>query len=443
MSAAAATATAVVSNVCLVGSGEEETRECSFPATDGESVVWKEILVEEDFLEDNDQFVDFVLLEDELVLDLIDGENERQVQCTVPEENEIDSSPNALCNKRNAGGWHKQETPNASAEVRASRKDETTINIAQKNAAFKCGVCLLLFRIKAHLIRHMLLRHRQADDAQKSEKIYSRCLRCNELYGTTVELESHLKEKHRTTLSCDICLRLFDDKNSLDRHRQFHAGTNPFTCDVCNKQCKNSSHLHFHRRSHFTKDLGYRCKHCNRQFSSSGNCQKHIARVHTLEKRYKCSNCPESFVYPRQLKIHQKQAHPSQKHGPHDCTDCDDRFNSKQELSKHRNTAHYQKDRPHACDQCPSRFKQLGHLKTHKLTHSGAKPFACDRCEKRFRTGTDLKVHQRGMHSKEKPFRCEDCGKAFIVGYLLNQHRIKVHGDGGDDDDGSSDDGKH
>lgn len=436
-----ATAAAVVSNVCLAGSGdgEEAIRDCPISASAGESVIWKEILVEEDLLEDSDQFLDFIFLEDKLVLDLVEGENERQVQCTVlPEENKIDSSKNALRNKRNADVCRKQETLNVSGR----RKDETAYNVGSKKAAFKCGVCLLLFRVKAHLIRHMLLRHHQVDGAYKSKRIYSRCRRCKELYGSTVELERHLKERHKTTLSCDVCLRLFDDESSLDRHRQFHAGSNPFTCEVCQKQCKRSSHLHFHRRSHFTKDFGYSCKHCDRQFSSSGNCQKHIARVHTLEKRYKCPQCPDSFVYTRQLKIHQKQAHPSQKHGPHDCTDCSARFTSKQELSKHRNTVHYQKDRPHACDQCPSRFKQLGHLRAHRLIHADVKPFGCDQCEKRFRTKTELKVHQRGRHSKEKPFRCEDCGKAYIVGYLLNRHRNKVHGgyDDCDDDDDDFDD---
>lgn len=384
-----------------------------------------------DGMKDGDQFVDFVLLDEGVMLDLLQEENEpRQVQCPpTPEGSQNDSPKNAL---RNGKGErrHGKETPIESADVdEKQRKDETGNNVAAQCSAFKCGVCLLRFKIKAHLIRHMLLRHRQGDATKQAEKIYSRCLRCNELYSSTVELESHLREKHKSTLPCDICLRLFEDEKALNRHRMFHVGENPFTCDVCNKQCKSSSHLHFHRRSHFTADLGYGCPHCQRQFSSSGNRQKHIARVHTQDKRYKCPNCQESFIYSRQLKIHLKQCHLSSDGHLHDCPDCNIPFTTNQQLLKHRKTSHYQKDRPHACDQCPSRFKQLGHLKTHRLTHSGLKPFACDHCEKRFRTGSDLKVHQRATHSREKPFRCEQCDQRFIVGYLLNRHRRKAHCD--------------
>nr|XP_019557391.2 zinc finger protein 664-like [Aedes albopictus] len=422
---------AVFFGVGGVGGCGKDILELDIPDSDGDSAIWKEVLEEDlmDGVDDAEQFVDFVLLEDGEMLDLVQRENE-QVQCTpTHERSEIDSSKNAL---RNGDGGRRRtkETPIESADIDGKRrKDEPGNNVASKCSAFKCGVCLLRFKIKAHLIRHMLLRHRQDAAIKQTEKIYSRCLRCNELYSSTADLESHLKEKHTTTLLCDICLRLFEDEKSLNRHRVFHLGANPFTCEVCNKQCKNSSHLHFHRRSHFTADLGYGCPHCQRRFSSSGNRQKHIARVHIQDKRYKCPNCQESFIYPRQLKIHLERSHLTADPGSHRCPDCNIPFKTNEELVKHRESAHYHKLRPHACDQCPSRFKQLGHLKTHKLTHSGLKPFKCDRCEKQFRTGTDLKVHQRGAHNREKPFRCEQCDRCFIVGYLLNRHRLKAHCD--------------
>ncbi|XP_062558800.1 zinc finger protein 771-like [Armigeres subalbatus] len=411
------------------GSSEKEVLELDLPPGDDGCATWKEILVEDllDGVEDGGQFVDFVLLEDGVMLDLVHSQDEHEkVQCTPTlEMNELDSFMKTLHNKKD-----NKETPIVSADVDGKQsKGDTGNNVSSKCAAFECGVCLLRFKIKAHLIRHTLLKHRQNATANQAEKIYSRCLRCNELYSTTIELESHLKEKHKTTSPCDICLRLFENEISLKRHRMFHMGSNPFTCDVCSKQCKNSSHLHFHRRSHFTADLGYNCPHCQRQFSSSGNRQKHVARIHTQDKRYKCPNCNESFIYTRQLKIHLKQSHLTVGRGLHDCPDCNIPFTSKQQLAEHRTLHHIQKDRPHACDQCQSRFKQLGHLNTHKLTHSGLKPFGCDHCEKRFRTGTDLKVHHRAVHSREKPFRCEQCGQCFIVGYLLNQHRVKMHCD--------------
>ncbi|XP_058463813.1 zinc finger protein 664-like [Malaya genurostris] len=405
---------------------EEEDISVLLASCDRDSAVWKEILIDNDLLGSlEDQFVDFVRYTGDSVLDLL-ANDEPVIEQTVEDIDfsSIDGKEGELYN-----GVDKLLPTTSDIQSNGRNEYCTQKNVSHSAGDamdFKCGVCLLIFKIRAHLIRHMLLKHNQIG-VHKAEKIYGRCRRCNELFKTTIELEKHLKKEHETTLFCDICLRLFSNAGHLERHRSYHGGVNPFVCDVCKKQCRNSSHLHFHRRTHFVADQGYRCKYCDKQFSSAGNCHKHMARVHTMEKRYKCSQCTEAFIYTRQLKIHEKQIHASKSYGPHDCERCDLAFRDREELKSHQKDVHYQKDRPHACDQCSARFKQTGHLKTHKLTHSGSKPYGCDICDKRFLTGHDLNVHRRSKHSKEKPFQCDKCGKAFIVGYLLNQHLLKSH----------------
>ncbi|XP_055596401.1 zinc finger protein 771-like [Uranotaenia lowii] len=385
---------------------------------DCDSVTLKEISVDEEFpdpLNGDEEFVDFVRLEGDSFL--IDGVSNVDVEsllldtslCNRPAPNE---KPTSNVAKAVGGGWK-----NGTHNVAPGTESESA-------GGLKCHICLFRFKIKAHLTRHMLLEHKRETSPDRVEKIYSRCRRCNQIFPTTLLLQIHLREIHKSTLPCDICLRLFDSQESLARHRKFHVGDNPFACDVCNKQCKNSSHLHFHRRTHFTAEFGYRCQYCDRRFSSNGNCRKHIASIHTNEKRYKCTSCPEAFIYPKQLKVHLAEKHNPQNFS---CADCNQPFQTSKDLKEHRAKVHYSKDRPHACDQCPSRFKQRGHLKTHLLTHSGERPFGCNRCEKRFLTGHDLKVHQRARHSTDRPFRCSLCGQSFLVQYLLNQHRKKVH----------------
>ncbi|XP_053685700.1 zinc finger protein 664-like [Sabethes cyaneus] len=438
MSAAAAAGAAEFAS-SAARDGDDEDVTALLANCDRDSAVWKEILVDNDLFDcslenDDHQFVDFVRCQGDSVLDLIIGTEEG----TPIAAEEIDGFSEDNCGKRKADSLCNGVENLLAASDASCNSDVLPMEGLDRivrcmsetigDDAFKCGVCLLRFKIKAHLIRHMLLKHRQ-ETVHKSEKIYGRCRRCNEFFNTTAELEVHLRKAHRTTLFCDICLRLFNNKDQLKRHRRFHSGANPFACDVCNKQCQNSSHLHFHRRSHFVTNLGYRCPHCDKLFSSAGNCQKHVIRIHTREKRYKCLKCGEAFVYTRQLKIHERESHGfDAKFGPNGCQSCRLPFRTSEELQKHQKEFHYQKDRPHACDQCPSRFKQLGHLKTHKLTHSGSKPFACDLCDKRFLIGHDLKLHKQTKHSQERPFRCDQCERGFVAGYLLKQHQLKTHG---------------
>uniref|UniRef100_A0A182V938 C2H2-type domain-containing protein n=1 Tax=Anopheles merus TaxID=30066 RepID=A0A182V938_ANOME len=116
-----------------------------------------------------------------------------------------------------------------------------------------------------------------------------------QLFAEISEESDHLAAQHPQCSVCELCLATFRDRASLEWHWNYHRSKNQhpkarYTCDVCQKECNSSSHLHLHRKVHL-EHKPYPCTYgCNRSFSSSGNRQKHIARMHTHEKKFHCAH---------------------------------------------------------------------------------------------------------------------------------------------------------
>ncbi|KFB45110.1 hypothetical protein ZHAS_00013031 [Anopheles sinensis] len=335
-------------------------------------------------------------------------------------------------------------TPNPPSQPRLRNKSEVKLQDAKdkaRKAFFSCENCTLIFQCKTQLVRHQLLHHeKDVVDLKCANRLRNRCRLCREQFATVKQLATHLTMQHPRSPVCDLCLTTFHDRATLEWHRKHHLYSvgdsdnrpaNGYVCDVCEKRCASSSHLHLHRKVHLEKKP-YSCVYCDRTFTSSGNRQKHITRVHTHERRYQCTKCSESFIYARQLKIHRDIKHTSFIDGDRNsgkwvtCSTCNESFPSQVSLRNHQNQEHRKEQRAFVCGHCAKRFKQATHLRNHILTHTGVRAYECEFCTKRFAMAGDLRVHRR-IHTKEKPFRCELCPAAFIMGKQLNKHRSTAH----------------
>lgn len=109
-----------------------------------------------------------------------------------------------------------------------------------------------------------------------------------------------------------------------------------------------------------------------------------------------------------------------------DCSLCGMKFESKEEVKKHKYEVHFKEK----CDICNRRF-QKRHLERHKLlVHSDDVNYVpCHICGKLLKDNLYVEAHIRRIHSKvrNKSFKCEVCNKSYYTYGVMQNHKKLVH----------------
>lgn len=192
---------------------------------------------------------------------------------------------------------------------------------------------------------------------------------------------------------CDIETydHFFEDHNLLKPKE--------FSCPVCNKQCKSSSTLRTHEKTH-SDTRPYECSACPKSFKIRGDLKRHY-RIHTNERPYQCriEGCDLKFITTDNRKCH--------------------------ELI-------HQNIRLFTCSQCNKSFSNKRNLVNHENIHTKTKPYVCKVCDRRFTEYSSWYKHSRvhicKQDEEQRIHKCKLCQRAYKNRGCLEKHLKQFHG---------------
>lgn len=155
---------------------------------------------------------------------------------------------------------------------------------------------------------------------------------------------------------------------------------------------------------------------------------------------YDCNECPCKFKRPTTYAKHILKMHP-----PTECPQCNENFNSADELVHHLLYMHRkEKDCPlctegqnvwhtashlnqhffeHRCPTCAEIFRDGTNYRRHRAKCRNLNRYHCKHCTSRFTSTMDFRRHAKASHQEDRPFRCEDCAISFKYMAPLAKHR--------------------
>ena len=287
-----------------------------------------------------------------------------------------------------------------------------------------CPICGVRLSNKYSLERHDLLHQR--DDAYRGPPRINRfaCFACSLMFSSHEELDSHhrlypdgkctgtkvksTKNKSSGGLRCTIrtCPERFPSDDLLRKHVRHTHGNRVYTCDVCERVCRDNFDLKRHQS------------------------KKHSVNRRTGEIEYPCTapGCSQTCSTGAEL-AHHERIHSSTrvtKDAQHECEQCHRAFKNAESHKKHLKV-HLYSGRSHKCVYCNKAYKYKGDVLRHQRTHTGDGLLKCRFCFKLCRDKGVLSKHER-THTKEKPYRCDVCEKGLGTSFSLQVHLKNMHG---------------
>lgn len=292
------------------------------------------------------------------------------------------------------------------------------LETAHEGGDFQCDVCLKTFKLKSSLERHKKVIHEEGDTHSCPE-----CgARCPDKGTLARHMYTHTGLKPYT---CDRCNRQFSRKYHLERHVvQTGCDGTPkpaHPCQVCGKMFSRKDNLREHLRAHagqVKRKKKFACEFCNKEFHGTSLLQVHL-RTHTGERPFVCEFCHKGFPSSGAVKKHRRM-HTGER--PYECKQCLAKFAAKETLNRHIKT--HTGVKPHVCQYCGKSFIQPSQLRAHIFHHTGENGFTCDHCGKAFNRRARLVMHVRYVHEGAKPFQCERCQKPFVRKEDLARHSV-------------------
>ena len=139
-------------------------------------------------------------------------------------------------------------------------------------------------------------------DARNLDKHLQTCqsFKCCEDCGYVAQSSKHFhahRQNHHKKVKCQICNESFPGKLALLSHKDLKHKTS-IPCPTCGKLFARQQHLHNHIKRVRTKyeERTHKCQYCEKAFTESTKLKSHVASAHTKDKPFKCRfHCGKAF----------------------------------------------------------------------------------------------------------------------------------------------------
>ena len=168
----------------------------------------------------------------------------------------------------------------------------------------------------------------------------------------------HESENNEFQKSCDLCNKIFDSENDLQKHwNQDHTilekiQTVTSICHNCNIEFKSASELNCHQINCLSNNIikYFKCDICTNNneeinWHSSNSLRKHIAEFHNLVLNI-CEICGQKFNFKYQIEEHKKSVHEESEIRSFVCNYCGKVLATKTTLNGHIGRMHEPTGKP-------------------------------------------------------------------------------------------------
>uniref|UniRef100_A0A8D8MAV8 Zinc finger protein 16 n=1 Tax=Cacopsylla melanoneura TaxID=428564 RepID=A0A8D8MAV8_9HEMI len=294
---------------------------------------------------------------------------------------------------------------------------------------FQCSLCLQSLSSSLNLRRHMLTCHSQ---------LLLTCPICQEEFTSFEAIDNHINHTHAQSAHiCPTCKRVYTSDLCLKSHSNvcgFKKKTTTFKCEVCLKIYSSKITLEYHLEVHM--GVVYTCKQCGETFSHRRDKYRHIDIEH-LGKVFRCEPCNKNFTDDRGLLKHNGFVHGSKKRVKYNCDTCGKTYTRKIELVDHIQCVHY--GLRYTCTLCDKTFKTKKIFQSHECKLK-LYQFKCQHCKKAFLRRKKLEMHLKlycknevligskiSCQRYDTTYRCAHCVLSFTRKSYLKCHIYGYH----------------
>lgn len=204
---------------------------------------------------------------------------------------------------------HKGVRPYSCTDCGQSYHHKVSLQIHMKSHLppqnLACEYCGKVFPYRTRLLSHIASVH------LKNRRNF-RCRFCYNLYSSLSVLNEHIKTRHATTYTCEVCSKTFKVASKYKAHVLQHTNPKPFICNICNNRYASKAFLN----EHLLKHEGLRkhiCQKCGARFAQASHLAAH-RHVHG-EKKHACPECGRKFNRRDNMKVHRKRHFEDKKTG--------------------------------------------------------------------------------------------------------------------------------